>query len=51
MADGTMMEPPVSPPVAAGSIRAARAAPDPPELPPGLRFVSQGFTVGGLLVP
>ena len=45
------MDPAVSVPVAAGSIRAASAAPDPPELPPGLRLVSQGFTVGGLAVP
>src|SRR5687768_5121073 len=51
MAAGLTMEQPVSVPSAAGIIRAARAAPDPPELPPGLRCVSQGLTVGGLLGP
>src|SRR5687768_3557801 len=51
IAAGLTIEQPVSVPRAAGTMRAARAAPDPPELPPGLRLVSQGLTVGGLLGP
>ncbi len=51
IAAGLTIEQPVSVPSAAGTIRPARAAPDPPELPPGLRSVSHGFTVGGLLGP
>jgi hypothetical protein len=45
------MEAPVSLPSAAGSMRAARAAAEPPELPPGLRLGSQGLVVGGDDVP
>ena len=48
---GTRMEAPVSVPRATGIMRAARAAPDPPELPPGLRDVSHGLAVGGEEVP
>lgn len=51
MAAGRRMEAPVSLPSAAGSMRAARAAAEPPELPPGLRLGSQGLVVGGDDVP
>ena len=44
--DGWRIEPPVSVPVAAGASRAATAAADPPEEPPGTRAVSQGLRVG-----
>jgi hypothetical protein len=40
------MEPPVSVPVAAGTRRAATAAAEPPEEPPGTRLRSQGFCTG-----
>src|SRR4051812_7473239 len=40
------MEPPVSVPVAAGARRAATAAADPPELPPGTASRSQGLRTG-----
>ena len=42
-AAGMRMEPPVSVPVARGTIPAANAAPDPPLDPPGIRVTSQGF--------
>ena len=42
---GWRIEPPVSVPVAAGSRRAATAAADPPDEPPGTRLSSQGFRV------
>jgi hypothetical protein len=45
-AAGWRMEPPVSVPVAAGTRRAATAAAEPPEEPPGTRFVSQGLRAG-----
>src|SRR6266849_4986771 len=45
-AAGWRMEPPVSVPVAAGDSRAATAAAEPPELPPGTAFTSQGFFTG-----
>ena len=35
---GCLIEPPVSVPVAAGTIPAATAAAEPPELPPGTKF-------------
>jgi hypothetical protein len=38
-AAGWRIEPPVSVPVAAGTIRAATAAEDPPDEPPGARAV------------
>src|SRR5205085_6635415 len=38
--------PPVSEPSAAGTMRAATAAADPPLEPPGTRFVSHGLRVG-----
>ena len=41
----------MSVPSATGTMRAARAAAEPPELPPGLREVSQGLVVGGDDVP
>lgn len=50
-AAGTRIEAPVSPPRAAGSIRAASAAAEPPELPPGERSRSQGLRVGEPPVP
>ena len=40
---GWRMEPPVSVPVAAGSRRAATAAADPPDEPPGTRAKFQGL--------
>jgi hypothetical protein len=43
---GWRMEPPVSVPVAAGTRRAATAAAEPPEEPPGTRCRSQGFLTG-----
>src|SRR4029077_19019990 len=42
---GWRIEPPVSVPVAAGSRRAATAAADPPDEPPGTRLSSQGWRV------
>ncbi len=45
-AAGWRIDPPVSVPVAAGTRRAATAAADPPEDPPGTRAVSQGFFTG-----
>src|SRR5690606_16225538 len=45
-AAGWRIEPPVSVPVAAGASRAATAAADPPEEPPGTFFRSQGFFTG-----
>ena len=50
IAAGLRIEVAVSVPRAAGTIRAASAAADPPELPPGPRIVSHGFTHGELLV-
>src|SRR5512139_3369150 len=43
---GWRIEPPVSVPVAAGASRAATAAADPPELPPGTAVTSYGFCTG-----
>ncbi len=43
-AAGSRIEPPVSVPVAAGAIRAATDADDPPELPPGTALASQGLS-------
>ena len=40
---GWRIEPPVSVPVAPGTKRAATAAAEPPEEPPGTRLRSQGF--------
>jgi len=45
-AAGWRIEPPVSVPVAAGAMRAATAAAEPPEEPPGTRLVSQGLRTG-----
>ncbi len=45
-AAGWRTEPPVSEPSATGTMRAATAAADPPEEPPGTRSVSQGFLTG-----
>src|SRR6476646_1620896 len=45
-AAGWRMEPPVSDPRAIGVIRAATAAADPPEDPPGTHRTSCGFLVG-----
>ena len=45
-AAGRMMEPPTCVPMAAGSIRAATAAAEPDEEPPGVRAGSKGFVVG-----
>ena len=42
-AAGSRIDPPVSVPVAAGVRRAATAAAEPPELPPGTAVLSQGF--------
>ena len=50
---GWRIEPPVSVPVAAGSRRAATAAAEPPDEPPGTRVVSHGLRdrpVGRVLV-
>ena len=43
---GWRIEPPVSVPVAAGTRRAATAAAEPPEEPPGTRLSSHGFWTG-----
>ena len=43
---GWRIEPPVSVPVAAGTSRAATAAADPPELPPGTYAVFHGLRTG-----
>src|SRR5262245_40582146 len=43
---GWRIEPPVSVPVAAGARRAATAAAEPPELPPGTARSSHGFFTG-----
>jgi hypothetical protein len=45
-AAGWRMEPPVSVPVAAGVSRAATAAAEPPELPPGTLSGFQGLRTG-----
>ena len=45
-AAGIRSEPPVSYPVATGTMRAASAAPEPPEDPPGVRVRSHGLRVG-----
>ena len=45
-AAGWRIEPPVSVPLAAGARRAATAAAEPPEDPPGTRVSSQGFFTG-----
>ena len=45
-AAGWRTEPPVSEPSAAGTMRAATAAAEPPDEPPGTRPVSQGFRTG-----
>ena len=42
-AAGCRIEPPVSVPVVAGTRRAATAAAEPPDEPPGIACVSQGF--------
>ena len=43
---GWRIEPPVSVPVAAGTRRAATAAAEPPDEPPGTRDTSHGFCTG-----
>ena len=43
---GWRIEPPVSVPVAAGTRRAATAAAEPPDEPPGTRARSQGLRTG-----
>ncbi len=43
---GCRIEPPVSVPVAAGARRAATATALPPDEPPGMRAMSQGFFTG-----
>ncbi len=43
---GWRIEPPVSVPVTAGARRAATAAAEPPEEPPGTRSVFQGLRTG-----
>ena len=45
-AAGCRIEPPVSVPVAAGAMRAATAAAEPPEEPPGTRPLAHGFLTG-----
>src|SRR5688572_19744665 len=45
-AAGWRIEPPVSVPVAIGTRRAATAAAEPPEEPPGTRRIAQGFLTG-----
>jgi hypothetical protein len=45
-AAGCRIDPPVSVPSAPNTIRAATAAAEPPELPPGLSSRFQGFRVG-----
>ena len=46
IAAGWRIEPPVSVPVAMGAMRAATAAADPPEEPPGTRRFAQGLRIG-----
>src|SRR5260370_7391217 len=50
-AAGMRIDPPVSEPIATGTIRAATTAPDPPLEPPGTRLRSQGFFEGGVTLP
>src|ERR1700733_1715728 len=50
-AAGIRIDPPVSEPIATGTIRAATAAPDPPLDPPGTRVRSHGFLDGGVTLP
>src|SRR5215475_4589067 len=50
-AAGIRIDPPVSEPIATGTIRAATTAPDPPLEPPGTRLRSQGFFDGGVTLP
>src|ERR687896_242267 len=45
-AAGWRIEPPVSVPVAAGAIRAATAAAEPPDEPPGTLLAFQGLRTG-----
>ena len=45
-AAGWRTEPPVSEPSATGTMRAATAAAEPPDEPPGTRSVSQGLRTG-----
>src|SRR4029077_7422306 len=45
-AAGCRIDPPVSGPVAAGTMRAAPAAAEPPEEPPGTRLLAHGFLTG-----
>jgi hypothetical protein len=45
-AAGWRVEPPVSVPVAAGAMRAATAAAEPPEEPPGTRVFAHGLRTG-----
>src|SRR4249920_2855738 len=45
-AAGWRIEPPVSVPVATGANRAATAAAEPPDEPPGTFLISQGFFTG-----
>ncbi len=45
-AAGCRIEPPVSVPVVNGASRAASAAAEPPEDPPGTLVASQGFFTG-----
>src|SRR5512141_1391902 len=49
-AAGWRIEPPVSVPVANGTMPAATAAAEPPDEPPGTRVVSQGFFTGPKLL-
>jgi hypothetical protein len=49
--DGIRIEPPVSEPLPPKHIPAASAAAVPPLDPPGMRDVSHGFEVGGVLTP
>ena len=44
-------DPPVSLPVATGTMRAASAAAEPPDEPPGVRVESHGLRVGCEPVP
>jgi len=50
-AAGIRMEPPVSVPMPTMQAPAATAAPDPPLEPPGMRPVSHGLRVVGVIVP
>src|SRR5262245_30293776 len=50
-AAGMRMLPAVSDPIAARLEPAATLAPEPPELPPGMRAGSQGLRAGGLETP